>query len=425
MLFTTLSAILRGGWLLDGSWSQQHLPIVAQLLNGESVDFSLQKESAEITAALQINTKTYAVNRWTSLSDIPDGSYAVVNLVGPVVRYTEPCGAIGTEDISSLFVRLNNSPNIKGVVMKINSPGGEASGTSMLASAIKQMNKPVLAFVEDGMAASAAMWIAASCTEIYASNKQSMFGSIGAYTVLADFKDFFEQKGIKIHEIYAPQSTDKNKIVKDAFAGDYSGFQSYLGDLVDNFIADVKANRGSKLNLKAGDPFTGKIFNASESKKIGLIDGIKSFDQVIARMDDLVKQQKSNSKNSTFMAKKEYPNLARVAGQNEGVNTDAEGNVTLSAAEADTVETALKVASTHTADVTKLNQTVTDLTSKNETLTNDLATANAKIKELGGKAANDGTAIITGGADEGADGGKPVKKEHPYTSEARALFGGK
>jgi ClpP class serine protease len=117
-------------------------------------------------------------------------------------------------------------------------------------------------------------------------------GSVGSYCTLLDYSGYLEKEGIKMHQIYAPQSVDKNKDYKDAIAGDYSAIEADLKIHVDEFISFVKTARGDKAAANESTWGTGKMFYADEAVKLGLADGIKSFEQVISKAAWLAKRKK-------------------------------------------------------------------------------------------------------------------------------------
>lgn len=427
MHFSTLSAIRKGLWLVDQQWADLHLPLVLRMLEGESVDLGVPKtESPDNVNPIQLAARGYKVGRYTSLDRLPEGSVAIIDLVGPVVRYGD-CSD-GLEDTANLMRRAYNAGNISGIILNIDSPGGEASGTAMFADLIKAAPKPVLGLVNDGMAASAAMWIASQCTEIYATNKLSSFGSIGAYTMLPDILKAYEAKGIKIHEIYAPQSVDKNKDYRDAMTGDYSGIEQHLYELVEFFKAAVKEGRGNRLNLKAGDPFTGKMYRAAEAKKIGLIDGFASLEQAIGRVDQLSKRKPNNSTQTQMSTVNKYPALTTAAGRTDAFEASEEGAINLSQEEASALETRLAQAGTDATAVATHANAIQEKDTQIQTLTTQLAAAKqdadqqrALAVKYGAEDANKGTGTTAAAGAETTED-KPTKKVHPITAQAQAAF---
>jgi protease IV len=296
MSFMTASAILRGKWLIDQQWAAAHMPLVAKLVNGEAVDFGFKKD--ESTEAKLISAKKagslYQVGYFTDLSRLPSGSIAMLTIAGPIIKYGDAC-SYGSVDHIATINRLGNAPNVAGIILNIDSPGGEASGTAAFARAIKEVGKvkPVIGLVDDGIAASAAMWIISACTEIYVTQKTDMVGSIGAYQTLADWYGYMAEQGLKVRDIYAPQSTEKNIEYRQALQGNDTLIEEDLKVLVDDFIATVRTNRAGKIQ---GDAWShGKMFYTKDALKLGLIDGQKPIDQVIKRMDQLISTSTTNS----------------------------------------------------------------------------------------------------------------------------------
>jgi protease IV len=170
----------------------------------------------------------------------------------------------------------------------IDSPGGMVDGTATFADVIKASTKPVIAFIDDGMAASAAYWIASYANEIIASQPTDQIGSIGAYSTLADFTGAYEKDGIKIKTVYAPQSTEKNEEHRQAFEhNNIKPAEASIGRIAQEFIDKIKENRSGKININVSDPFKGKIFFADEALKIGLIDSIGNLDFAVNRAQKL------------------------------------------------------------------------------------------------------------------------------------------
>lgn len=308
MSFKTASALLRGIWLIEPSYARAQMPLVLNMIMKEDVrtgnadmGIGLYKQRLEQmpqsifmpkkrSFASAATTDVFSVSPYVSTDRLPYNSIAMVDILGPILKYGDYC-TYGSVEYSDLMVRLSNSNRVAGIILNIDSPGGQADGTAMLAQTIREVSKvkPVIAIIQDGIAASAAMWIASAAQEIYVTQSTDQVGSIGAYQLLYDYSGYLEQMGVKEHLILAPQSTDKIKDYLDALKGDYTLIKEDLKFLVQDFVASVKAGRGARLNTADENPFTGKMYKASDAKKIGLIDGQKSFAGVITRMENLIK----------------------------------------------------------------------------------------------------------------------------------------
>lgn len=281
------------------------MPLITRMIKGEPVDWGMPaekmgEEEARMAIPKRIKimgsaSEIFVARPHMSVDRFPYNSIVMVDVVGPVLKYGDYC-SYGSVEQSQLISRLANSKNIAGIILNIDSPGGQADGTAMFANTIRKAVslKPVIGIVQDGIAASAAMWLLSACQEAYCTEETDSVGSIGAYTTFLDMKAYYESMGIPVHEIYAPQSVDKNKDYRDAMAGDYTLVQDQLKFLVEDFKNDVAAYRGQRLNTKKEDPFTGKMYFAKEAAKIGLIDGIKSLEQVVKRTQNLIELRNQN-----------------------------------------------------------------------------------------------------------------------------------
>ena len=380
MSFKTVSALLRGAWLIDRGFANAHLPLIGQLIKGDFEGFEYKSEKSSAVYAVN----TFKANRtWSDFNDASEGSVAVIPVTGPILKHNN-CGDPGSMTRARQIIEADNHHNIDAILLDIDSPGGMVDGTQTFADAIINANKPIIAFINDGMAASAAYWLAAVCDEVYVSRNTDMVGSIGVYLTLADFTKYYEEAGIKIHEIYAPESTEKNLDYKQAFEENYKAIEKQLSFLAQTFISAVKSGRGDKINLSKGDPFKGKMYFAEEAIAIGLIDGIKSFDEVLERSSEISKKQSnSNSNNnSTTMKKKTYAAVNAVLGV-AALEVTGEGNeegVFLNETQVDAIEAGLATdenaitAEDHQTTVDELSTANTSIDA-NETSLRSMATA--------------------------------------------------
>ena len=282
--------------MIEKQWALSHSPQIARLLSGESLSAPIyaydddgddRPQGPGRYAPLCIHPDPVSgyvkANRYRSFSEAPAGSVALIPVTGPIMKYLGECGEPGSQVMTDWVKEAAGSNNISGILVKIDSPGGQVDGTQTLVDAIAATKKRTIGFIDDGMMCSAAMWIGAACDEIYASQKTDVIGSIGVLCSFYDIRGYLEQNGVKLHEIYAPQSKDKNLDYREALDGDYAKIEAELKVLAAEFIKSVKSLRGSKLNTSVDDPFTGKTYFAPEAIKIGLIDGICTFDEAILK----------------------------------------------------------------------------------------------------------------------------------------------
>ncbi|QDU62161.1 Putative signal peptide peptidase SppA [Planctomycetes bacterium Pan216] len=170
---------------------------------------------------------------------------------------------------------------IESILLDVDSPGGSVAGLAELGDTLfaARDSKRVIAHV-DGVCASAAYYVAAQAHEIY-SGRMDWIGSIGTWLPLYDFSKMFEADGIEvIHPNTGPFKTAGamgTKVTDEQRAH----FQSLVDGFFDDFVAAIVRGRGmTEKEVRA--LADGREFFALQAIANGLIDGIKSMDDVLA-----------------------------------------------------------------------------------------------------------------------------------------------
>jgi len=251
------------------------LPVVANWLNGNDVMFE-DRGRLQIKAAM---AGTFTPDDIDDLNDVPENTVAIVPMKGELLKYDDLC-SYGTMSVAGLVKTAAMNKNIVALVLDVDSPGGSVNAIPPMLEAIrfaKQMKKPVI--VHGDLVASAAMYVSVFADYIVADNElSSEFGSIGVMVQFADYTDFWETKGVKLHTVYAPESTHKNAEFEKAIKGDYEPLQrNILSPLAVQFQEAVKGARGKKLNLLTEGLLNGKMFFGGDAVKAGLADAIGSL----------------------------------------------------------------------------------------------------------------------------------------------------
>lgn len=390
MSFKTVSAILRGKWLIDGEYVNSHLPYIVSLLKGEKGGFETPsvKEKEGTVAHAGSGVTLYTSNRG-DYSNAPKGSLALVNITGPILKYGDYC-SYGSVEIVNNIHAADQSPLIDGIIVRIDSPGGQVDGTATLADAIKNCKKPIVAFIDDGMACSAGYWIASAANKIYSSHVSNTIGSVGVYCTIYDFKSFMEHEGLPVHEIYAPQSTNKNIGYKEALKGDYTKVQKELSEIAKTFISSVKTNRPASIEFEK-EWNTGATFNSEEAIMIGLIDEVKSLEEVALSLMSDIENKNTKKQNNNMFGMNKFSKLAALAGKEA-----------VSAEEVEAANDELEsrnisgVALVSAAEYATMTQAVKDLNAANERIT-ELET---EIKNIGESAASAHSAVQPSAQDD-------------------------
>lgn len=161
------------------------------------------------------------------------------------------------------------------VALELNSPGGSPVQSSLIGARIRRLSEetkvPVFAFVED-VAASGGYWIASAADEIWADDS-SILGSIGVISSGFGAHIFLARQGLERRVYTAGASKSMLDPFRPENPEDVERLKGILADLHENFIAQVKARRGDKLDGTA-DLFTGEFWLARRAAELGLIEGV-------------------------------------------------------------------------------------------------------------------------------------------------------
>lgn len=197
----------------------------------------------------------------------------------------------GIDDVAALLEYAFKSDEIDGAVLVLNTPGGTTQSLIRIEEVLRQRTKPVIALV-DGMCASAGMYVASLCDKIYALNKMCSVGSIGVMVQLIDDSAYFKKQGIKIIEIYPPESSEKNKPYRDALDGKTKTMiDEVLTPLAINFQNVVREHR--PINEEMEGVLSGKMFYADDANTAGLIDQVGTFEAAVNAIRQIASEHAS------------------------------------------------------------------------------------------------------------------------------------
>jgi protease-4 len=205
----------------------------------------------------------------------------------------EAGGRASAERINAGLREAFKHRGIKGVILRINSPGGSPVQAGQVYDEVRRLRAlhpdiPVHAVVEE-MAASGGYYIAAAADQIHV-DKASIVGSIGVIMDGFGFTGTMERLGVERRVL----SAGENKAFLDPFLPVKPGQQVFVQGMLDDvhgqFIAAVKAGRGARLK-ESPELFSGLVWNGNRAIELGLADALGSLDSVareVIKAEDIV-----------------------------------------------------------------------------------------------------------------------------------------
>ena len=221
-----LTEIQTGIWLIETNSPEHYSEIVKQIKLGAFVNEKQEKFYSVIGKE--------ATNRQTGQSEMKD-QVAVISMIGEMTKYNSWC-SLGAQGYVNEILSAQNNPDIKGIILKIDGPGGNADAIAEFANIKNLITKPVVALVDK--AYSLHYWVAAMFGDkiMMNNNITAGVGSIGAMLSFNKPKD-------EIIMIRPEESADKNQEFLDALEGNYEKIQAKLSVLAQKFQNGVKLSR--------------------------------------------------------------------------------------------------------------------------------------------------------------------------------------
>lgn len=211
---------------------------------------------------------------------------ALVEIAGVI----EAGGDVNADSVINSLNDAYDSKGTKGIIFRINSPGGSPVQAGIIFDEIKRQKKlhpsiPVYAVVED-ICASGGYYIAAAADKIYV-DKASIVGSIGVLMDGYGFTEVMKKVGVERRLLTAGE----NKAMLDPFSEvnpkHQALAQTMLNEIHEQFKNVVRQGRGNRLK-ETPETFSGLFWSGEQSIKLGLADALGSADYV-AR--EVIKQE--------------------------------------------------------------------------------------------------------------------------------------
>ncbi|RDU70765.1 signal peptide peptidase SppA [Helicobacter brantae] len=191
-----------------------------------------------------------------------------------------------SESFEKQIEEIKKNPNIKGVLLIIDSPGGSVGASIEIANMIKDLRDKmtVIAHVEGSMASGS--YYAGMYSDKIIANRGSLIGSIGIIINGYNIKPLLDKIGIKEQTLQEGEYKTIGTMMREWTPKEREYLQNFLKKQYNLFVNDVLDTRSlSDTNPKAFAE--GKIFTAKEALELKLIDKIGSRSEAIAELAEI------------------------------------------------------------------------------------------------------------------------------------------
>ncbi|MBO8127915.1 MAG: signal peptide peptidase SppA [Peptococcaceae bacterium] len=194
------------------------------------------------------------------------------------------------EEILNQLRRAEEDPDIKAVVLRLNSPGGTSAASQEIGAAVARLRKsgkPVVASMSD-VAASGAYWIASQANVIVA-NPASVTGSIGVIIPTQNYAGLYDKIGIETENIKSGPFKDMGTPSRPLTPEERAIFQNMVDDMYDQFVSVVAKGRHMDED-RVRELADGRVYSGRQARDLGLVDelgGLREAVRLAADMADI------------------------------------------------------------------------------------------------------------------------------------------
>jgi protease IV len=174
------------------------------------------------------------------------------------------------------IIQFKEDPAIKGVILRINSPGGGVGPTQEIFREVVKLREKKKVYVSMGTScASGGYYIASAAEKLYA-NPSTITGSIGVIMQLMIVEEVLKKIGLESNTIKAGQFKDAGSPFRKMTPVEKAYMEGVVRSIYEQFLEDIASGR--KMDLEVVRKLAeGRIYTGTQAKDLGLVDGIGNY----------------------------------------------------------------------------------------------------------------------------------------------------
>ena len=193
---------------------------------------------------------------------------------------------VTSEQVLKNLTSFRNNPNVKSIILRIESPGGSVGASQEIFEDVKRTNKvkPVVASM-GSMGASGGYYAALGAEKIIA-NPGTMTGSIGVIVKFPNLEGLFEKIGYKSVVVKSGAMKDVGASNRPLSSEERALIQGLIDNVFNQFVKAVAENRVMPEET-VKELADGRIFTGEQAFEAGLIDGLGNFTDAVSMAAEL------------------------------------------------------------------------------------------------------------------------------------------
>ncbi len=219
---------------------------------------------------------------------VADENIGIIIASGTIQSGTQPPGAIGADSTAQLLRRARDDESVKAVVLRVDSPGGSAFASDVIANeiaALQDAGKPVVASMSS-VAASGGYWISVGADRVFA-NSTTITGSIGIFGMFPTYQRTAAYLGIANDGVGSTPLSGQLRPDRAMTDDTKQLFQLVIDEGYDDFIGRVATYRGMEKE-EVDAVGQGRVWTGADALRHGLVDELGGMEEAIAFAAELV-----------------------------------------------------------------------------------------------------------------------------------------
>ena len=207
---------------------------------------------------------------------------AVVVAEGEIAGGKLPAGKVGGESTSALLRQARDDDDVKAVVLRVNSPGGEVFASEQIrreVAALKTAGKPVVVSMGD-VAASGGYWISMNADRIYA-DPSTITGSIGIFGLFPTLDRSLDKLGVHTDGVATAKYAGAFDLTRALDPGVATTVQAVIEKGYRDFTGRVANARGKSVE-QIDSIAQGRVWSGAQAKDRGLVDAFGNLGDAVA-----------------------------------------------------------------------------------------------------------------------------------------------
>jgi protease-4 len=209
---------------------------------------------------------------------------AVIDINGEIVTGSSATlGAtamVSSDDVLPLVEQAASDPDVKAILLRVNSPGGSVVASDQIYHALQGTGKPIVVLMGE-LAASGAYYISMASQYIIA-NPNTLTGSIGVISSFPEASELLRKLGVTVSVIKSGETKDLGSLYRPMTEEEKALWQKVIDETYASFVDIVAAGRNLPAE-KVRELADGRVYTGRQALALGLVDALGYQEDAVAK----------------------------------------------------------------------------------------------------------------------------------------------